>query len=156
MVVFKKRPGPNRKFIWLGVGIFCFHLMPFFGEKGVLYTYTQIRYDWKIPEFSQFNSITSAVSLAVMSLLLFILDLYSYDIESIDLPKPIFLRFFSAQALIIPALKILNVQDTVILIVLGSISTVSRIVDTIAKEAWMFYAGMLKLILLQFEFAKEA
>ena len=57
--------------------------------------------------------------------------------------------------MIIPALKILNVQDTVILIILGSISTVSRIVDTIAKEAWMFYAGTLKLILLQFKIAKN-
>ena len=72
MVVFKWRPGPNRKFIWLGIGIFCFHIGPFFGEKGILYTYTQIRYDWKIPEFSQFNSITSAVSLVGMFSLLFI------------------------------------------------------------------------------------
>ena len=62
-VVFKWRPGPNRKFIWLGIAIFVFHLAPFFGEKGILYTYTQIRYDWKIPEYSQFNSITNAISL---------------------------------------------------------------------------------------------
>ena len=124
--------------------------MPFFGEKGVLYTYTQIRYDWKIPEFSQFNSITSAVSLVGMFSLLFIWNISTclLLLESMNLPKLIFLLFFSAQALIIPALKILNVRDTIILIILGSISTVSRIVDTIAKDAWMFYAGMLKLILL--------
>ena len=109
MVVFKKRPGPNRKFIWFGIGIFCFHLMPFFGEKGVLYTYTQIRYDWKIPEFSQFNSITSAVSLAGMCLLLFIWSLNSYYVVTVNRStKTYFPLIFPAQALIIPALKILN------------------------------------------------
>ena len=46
-----------------------------------------------------------------------------------------------AQTLVIPAMKLLGVQDTVILIFLGSISMVSRIVDCIAKEGWMFYAG---------------
>ena len=47
--------------------------------------------------------------------------------------------------MLIPGLKILGIQDMVILIILGSISMVSRIVDTIADEAWMFYAG--KIIL---------
>ena len=47
--------------------------------------------------------------------------------------------------MLIPGLKILGIQDMVILIILGSISMVSRIVDTIADEAWMFYAGKIML-----------
>ena len=47
--------------------------------------------------------------------------------------------------MIIPGLKILGIHDVVILIILGSISMVSRIVDTIADEAWLFYAGMIML-----------
>ena len=62
-VVGKKRPGPNRKFILLGIPLFVFHIMPHFGEKGLQYTYTQIRYDWKIEEYSRFSSITQAISL---------------------------------------------------------------------------------------------
>ena len=63
MVVFKNRPGPNRKYIFIGIGLFIFHIMPHFGEKGLLYTYTQIRYNWHIAEYSQYSSITQAISL---------------------------------------------------------------------------------------------
>ena len=55
------------------------------------------------------------------------------------------LTTITAQTLIIPGLKILGIHDVVILIILGSISMVSRIVDTIADEAWLFYAGMIML-----------
>ena len=41
-----------------------FHIMPHFGEGGLIYTYTQKRYDWHIAEFSQYSSVTNAVSLA--------------------------------------------------------------------------------------------
>ena len=49
---------------------------------------------------------------------------------------------FLAQTLGIPAMKLLGIQDTVILILLGTISMVSRVVDCIAKQGWMFYAGI--------------
>ena len=63
MVVFKKRAGPNRKFISLGIILFCLHIMPMFGEKGLIYIYTKERYNWGVAEYSTYSSITQAVSL---------------------------------------------------------------------------------------------
>ena len=63
MVVFKKRAGPNRKFISLGIVLFCLHIMPMFGEKGLIYIYTKERYNWGVAEYSTYSSITQAVSL---------------------------------------------------------------------------------------------
>ena len=38
--------------------------MPHFGESGLIYTYTQKRYDWHVAEYSQYSSVTDALSLA--------------------------------------------------------------------------------------------
>lgn len=57
-VVFKKRAGPNRKFILILMAITVFTIMPFFGEFTVSFAYVRIRYNWGVDELSTYSSIT--------------------------------------------------------------------------------------------------
>ena len=50
---------------------------------------------------------------------------------------------FLAQSVGIPTLKYFDFSETIILIVLSAISTLSRVFITFANEPWMFYAGNL-------------
>lgn len=62
-VTFKKRNGPNRRFVLLTISIFFFQVMPFFGEGAISYLYVQTRYDWAVKEYSTYSTITSIASL---------------------------------------------------------------------------------------------
>ena len=48
---------------------------------------------------------------------------------------------FSAQSVGIPALKLFNFSDTIILIVLSAIAALSKVTKSFAVDPWMFYAG---------------
>ncbi len=60
---FKKRPGPNRKYVLILGAITIFTIMPFFGEMTVAYSYVRIRYNWDVKEYSTYSSIVSSVGL---------------------------------------------------------------------------------------------
>ena len=62
-VTFKKREGPNRKYIMLFFLITIFTIMPFFGEFSIAYNYVRTRYEWEVDEYSTYSSITSATSI---------------------------------------------------------------------------------------------
>ena len=46
-----------------------------------------------------------------------------------------------AQGVGIPTLKLFNFSDTIILIVLSAIATLSKVTKSFAVDPWMFYAG---------------
>ncbi len=61
--LFKKREGPNRKYIFVFFLITIFTIMPFFGEFSIAYNYVRTRYQWEVDEYSTYSSITSASSI---------------------------------------------------------------------------------------------
>ena len=50
-----------------------------------------------------------------------------------------------AQGVGIPTLKLFNFSDTIILIVLSAIATLSKVTKSFAVDPWMFYAGKYNL-----------
>jgi len=60
---FKKRAGPNRKYILIMMAIHICTLMPFFGEFTVAFSYVRIRYSWGVDEYSTYSSIVSSASI---------------------------------------------------------------------------------------------
>ena len=57
---FKKREGPNRRYILIFMAIISLTTMPFVGEGTVAYNYVRTQFGWSFEEFSQYASITSA------------------------------------------------------------------------------------------------
>ena len=62
-VTFRKRNGPNRKFVLLVISIFLFQVIPFFGEGSLSYLYVQTRYKWGVAEYSTYSTVTSIANL---------------------------------------------------------------------------------------------
>ena len=60
---FKKREGPNRKYILMFIAIISLTVMPFAGEGSVAYNYVRTRYEWGYQEYSEYSSIVSACSI---------------------------------------------------------------------------------------------
>ena len=50
-----------------------------------------------------------------------------------------------AQGVGIPTLKLFNFSDTIILIVLSAIATLSKVTKSFAVDPWIFYAGKYNL-----------
>jgi hypothetical protein len=63
LTTFKKRDGPNRKYIFIFMIMTIFTFMPFYGEYSVAYNYVRTRYEWGVDEYSTYGSIVSASSL---------------------------------------------------------------------------------------------
>ena len=63
----KRRPGKQRKYILVLILISIFTIMPFMGEHVVAYSYTLIRYNWRVNENSDYSSITSIVDLVAQA-----------------------------------------------------------------------------------------
>ena len=61
--VFRKRPGAERKYVFLLILISIFRCMPCIGENNISYAYTLSRYNWQVEENSNYRSITSMVDL---------------------------------------------------------------------------------------------
>ena len=60
---FKKREGPNRKYILIFMLMMAMNIMPFIGESSIAYNYVRTRYEWEVDEYSTYSSIVSASSL---------------------------------------------------------------------------------------------
>ena len=61
---FKKREGPNRKYIMVMILIAMFTILPFSAERSIAFNYVRTRYEWELDEYSQYSSIVSATSIA--------------------------------------------------------------------------------------------
>ena len=61
--VFRKRPGAERKYVFLLILISIFRCMPCIGENNISYAYTLSRYNWQVDENSDYRSITSMVDI---------------------------------------------------------------------------------------------
>ena len=63
-VTFKKRQGPNRKFILLFFLLLTFCESLYDGENSTAYFYVRTRYGWEQTEYSNYLSITTISSVA--------------------------------------------------------------------------------------------
>ena len=59
----KKRPGPNRKYLWALMVVMIFIVVPFFCEMNISYLYVRTRYEWQVDEYSNYYSIVSTAGL---------------------------------------------------------------------------------------------
>ncbi len=60
---FRKRQGPNRKYLLILFAIMLVNFAPFYGEIGINYNYVRTRFGWEVDEYSTYNSIVDATSL---------------------------------------------------------------------------------------------
>jgi hypothetical protein len=67
-VTFRRRAGPNRKYIWLMILIHFSTFLPFFGEMTVAFSYVRIRYSWGVDEYSTYSSIVSSSSIVAQAI----------------------------------------------------------------------------------------
>jgi hypothetical protein len=77
MVTFKKRPGPNRKYLFLLIIMMVIQIIPFYGEFTIAFLYVRTRFGWEVDEYSQYSSIVSAIGIAGEKRLL-ILIIFGY------------------------------------------------------------------------------
>ncbi len=63
VTTFKKRPGPNRKFILLLFALILVSALYGRSGAGLGYLYVRTRYGWEVEEFSLYKSIDSAVTI---------------------------------------------------------------------------------------------
>ena len=61
---FKKREGPNRKYLLVLIAVTVFHYVPFYGEWVNYYNYVRTRYGWEVEEYSFYKTVDSLTSLA--------------------------------------------------------------------------------------------
>ncbi len=72
VATFKKRPGPNRKFILI---LLCFvftSIGPYFGEFAILYLFVRTKFGWRVNEYSRYSGIVSG--LGILGKLTFVED----------------------------------------------------------------------------------
>ena len=63
MVTFKKRDGPNRKYLFLLIIMMVIQIIPFYGEFTIAFLYVRTRFGWEVDEYSQYSSIVSAIGI---------------------------------------------------------------------------------------------
>ena len=68
---FKKREGPNRKYILIFFAIMALTVASFVGEGSVSYNYVRTRYEWDYEEYSQYKSIISACMISGIILIFY-------------------------------------------------------------------------------------
>ena len=74
-VTFRRRAGPNRKYIWLMILIHFSTFLPFFGEMTVAFSYVRIRYSWGVDEYSTYSSIVSSSSIVAQAIFMPLMSL---------------------------------------------------------------------------------
>ena len=60
---FKKREGPNRKYILICMGMILMNVFVYIGEMVMDYNVVRTRYGWQVAEFSLYSSIISGATL---------------------------------------------------------------------------------------------
>jgi hypothetical protein len=62
-VTFKKRPGKNRRYLFILMAIMVLQIIPFYGEFTIAFLYVRKRFQWEVEEYSQYSSIVSAIGI---------------------------------------------------------------------------------------------
>jgi hypothetical protein len=63
MVTFKKRPGPNRRYLFILMIMMVIQIIPFYGEATIAFLYVRTRFGWEVDEYSQYSSIVSSIGI---------------------------------------------------------------------------------------------
>ena len=70
VATFKKRDGPNRKYLLILMLTFLFVIIPFSGEHTIAFSYVRVRYDWSVDEYSTYSSIVTASGIVGQAILI--------------------------------------------------------------------------------------
>jgi len=70
VVTFKKRPKPNRKYLYLLMFMTINQSIPFYGEYNIAYLFVRTVFGWEVEEYSKYTSITSILHIASQSILI--------------------------------------------------------------------------------------
>ena len=106
---FRKREGPNRKYLFVLFAIALATLMPFYGEFAVIgYSYVFTRYNWQVTEFATYSTVMGTIDIV-------------------------------AQAIFIPLIKIFNLNEAWVMTVLFGTITTRHVIKALAYEPWMYY-----------------
>ena len=108
---FRKRKGPNRKYIMVLIAVSMFTLVPFYGEFAVIgYAYVFTRYKWEVKEFARYSTIMGTIDIV-------------------------------AQAIFIPLIRIFNLNEAWVMSFLFFTITTRHMVKAFAYDPWMYYLG---------------
>ena len=111
VTTFRKRKGPNRKYITILLIVGVFTIAPMVGEEFVVgYPYVLKRYGWQVEENSRYKTIISVTELL-------------------------------AKAIFLPLMKIFDLNEAWIMTFLFCTITTRHIVKALAYEPWLYYLG---------------
>ena len=65
---FRKRDGPNRKYILVLLMMMIFTVLAFSGEGNVSFSYVRLRYNWGVDEYSNYASVVSLASISAQAI----------------------------------------------------------------------------------------
>ena len=60
---FKKRQGPNRKFILICMLLIVMQIVPYIGEFSIDYYFVRTVFEWGVTQYSTYSFVVSAASL---------------------------------------------------------------------------------------------
>lgn len=127
---FKKREGPNRKYILICMVMILMNVFVYIGEMVMDYNYVRTRYGWQVAEYSVYSSVISGASL---------IGTYSvaYNITVLYYNLP----FHVGQAIVIPFVAYMKISESLVMIFLY-VSFISRyVIKGFAEYSWMYYLG---------------
>ena len=111
VTTFRKRKGPNRKYITILLIVGVFTIAPMVGEEFVVgYPYVLKRYGWQVEENSRYKTIISVTELL-------------------------------AKAIFLPLMKIFDLNEAWIMTFLFCTITTRHVVKALAYEPWLYYLG---------------
>ena len=67
----------------------AFTIMPFIGEGTVAYNYVRTRFEWEYEEYSEYSSITNAISIVGQAVLIPLIGKKMYQKIPYQIPPPI-------------------------------------------------------------------
>ena len=73
---FKKREGPNRKYILICMAMILMNVFVYIGEMVMDYNVVRTRYGWQVAEYSVYSSVISGASLLGMYSLAYIISAF--------------------------------------------------------------------------------
>ena len=108
--------------------------MPFIGEGTVAYNYVRTRFEWEYEEYSEYSSITNAISIVGQAVLIPLIGKKCTRSLQYQIPPPINNIFF--------LIAFMGVNESLVMCAIFFSISARHFIKAFAYEPWLYYVGM--------------
>ena len=109
-------------------------IMPFIGEGTVAYNYVRTRFEWEYEEYSEYSSITNAISIVGQAVLIPLIGKKCTRSLQYQIPPPINNIFF--------LIAFMGVNESLVMCAIFFSISARHFIKAFAYEPWLYYVGM--------------